>query len=391
MSSANDLTLLNDFLSPVDSATIEANLALNPYLMGANIQYFDGQELPNIEATRIAIIGVSEQRNVVNNHGTADAPQKVKQEFYQLSAFNDYTKIIDMGEIKAGATPKDTYFGLAKVCSILLKLGMIPVVIGGSNDCAYGHFMAYQEQEQDIHYVHVDARLDLSFLQEDILSNTFLSNVITHKPNFLKHFQLLGYQSYLLDYNLMKVLGQLKFDATRLGALQEDWKEMEPHVRDADLVTIDISAVRASEAPGNGNASPNGFFGDEICAMARYAGMSDRVSSFGIYEINPHLDLRNTTAQLAAQMIWYFIDGVLHRVADYPIINENDFILYHLMMEDTGEQMQFLKSRKSSRWWIKAKLPGSERHKLIPCSYQDYLMATRNELPERFLKGLELL
>jgi hypothetical protein len=189
----------------------------------------------------------------------------------------------------------------------------------------------------------------------------------------------------------MKVLGQLKFDATRLGALQEDWKEMEPHVRDADLVTIDISAVRASEAPGNGNASPNGFFGDEICAMARYAGMSDRVSSFGIYEINPHLDLRNTTAQLAAQMIWYFIDGVLHRVADYPIINENDFVLYHLMMEDTGEQMQFLKSRKSSRWWIKAKLPGSERHKLIPCSYQDYLMATRNELPERFLKGLELM
>jgi arginase family enzyme len=384
----SDIRLLIDFLTPVDQSVITANQVLSPYQLGNTIVYFDGSTIPDTTDAKIAIVGVMDERNAVNNEGVAQAPLKIKEELYQLSAFNDFTKIIDMGFIRAGATSNDTYFGLAKVCSVLMRMGLIPIVVGGSNDLAYGQFLSYQDAEQEVNCVHADARLDLSFLQDEILSTTYLSNLFTHKPNFLKQFCLLGYQSYLVDYNLMKVLNQLSFDAIRLGALQEDWKEMEPYVRDADMVSVDMSVVRGSEAPGNCNASPNGFFGNEICALARYAGMSDRVSSFGIYEVNPRLDIRNQTTQLAAQMIWYFIDGVLSRVADYPIISDHEFYTYEVPIPSTGDTMTFKKSKKSSRWWIKVQPDSKGAHKLIPCSYKDYECAIHDQLPDRWMKGM---
>ncbi|MFN8133913.1 MAG: hypothetical protein U0Z17_01300 [Bacteroidales bacterium] len=33
--------------------------------------------------------------------------------------------------------------------------------------------------------------------------------------------------------------------------------------------------------PGNANAIPNGFYGEEACQLMRYAGMSDKISSIG--------------------------------------------------------------------------------------------------------------
>ena len=81
----------------------------------------------------------------------------------------------------------------------------------------------------------------------------------------------------------------MNFDALRLG-VSKDLKILEPIMRDADIVSVDIGALRFSEAPANKNTSPNGFYGEEICTISRYAGISDKVTSFGIYEYNNLLD-----------------------------------------------------------------------------------------------------
>jgi len=49
----------------------------------------------------------------------------------------------------------------------------------------------------------------------------------------------------------------------------------------------------------------------EAAGSFRYAGMSDKLSSFGIYEINPLFDNHDQTSHLAAQMIWYFDQRLL--------------------------------------------------------------------------------
>ncbi|MFM2048935.1 MAG: hypothetical protein RI955_1483 [Bacteroidota bacterium] len=386
----SDIDFIKQFLKPVAESIIVKNDQLSPYQLGNTMLINQNNNNLNFDDVKIAVIGVTEQRNSINNTGTTDAPDLVRTELYQLSSFNSQMVIADLGNINEGATARDTYFALGKVVEYCMKKQIIPIIIGGSNDNMFGQFLGYAEMETDINIVHADDRLDVSFLQEELVASNYLSHIFTHKPNYLKNFTLLGYQTYLVDYNLLKILEQMKFDQVRLGVIQDDTREMEPFVRDADLLSIDISTVRCSEAPGNGNASPNGLFGNELCAMTRYAGMSDRVSSLGIYEINPHLDQRNQTTQLAAQAIWYFIDGVISRVGDYPIISENDFMKYAVHFNEENQNIEFLKSKKSNRWWMKIPQGDKGLHKLVPCSYSDYEYASNLEqYPNRWLKASE--
>jgi hypothetical protein len=44
----------------------------------------------------------------------------------------------------------------------------------------------------------------------------------------------------------------------------------------------------------------------------------------------------------------------------------------------------FLQSRNTGRWWMQ--LPDKS---FIPCSYSDYLAASNNDLPERWLRVQE--
>jgi hypothetical protein len=44
----------------------------------------------------------------------------------------------------------------------------------------------------------------------------------------------------------------------------------------------------------------------------------------------------------------------------------------------------FLQSKKTGRWWMQ--LPDK---KFIACSYKDYLLASSNEIPERWLRAQE--
>jgi formiminoglutamase len=384
----SDIDFIKQFLTPVSNSILTKNEQLSPYQLGNTMFIHQENKELIFDEIKIAIIGITEQRNSINNAGTADAPDLVRTELYQLSSYNHPMAIADLGNITQGATARDTYFALSRVVDYCIKRQIIPIIIGGSNDCMFGQFLGYAELETEINMVHADDRLDVSFLQEDLVASNYLSHIFTHKPNFLKNFMLLGYQTYLVDYNLLKILEQMKFDQVRLGALQEDTREIEPYLRDADMFTIDISVVRCSEAPGNGNASPNGLFGNELCAMARYAGMSDRISSFGVYEINPHLDQRNQTTQLAAQTIWYFIDGVMSRVGDYPIISENDFMKYAVHFNEENQNIEFLKSKKSNRWWMKVPLGNKGLYKHVPCSYMDYEFASNLEqYPNRWVKA----
>jgi hypothetical protein len=162
-------------------------------------------------------------------------------------------------------------------------------------------------------------------------------------------------------------------------------------MRNVDVVSVDISSVKASDAPGCGNATPNGLTGDEICRIMRYAGISDKVSSLGLYEYNPFFDPERQTAMLIGQMLWYFVDGVNGRKGDVPNDSNTNYVRYRVRVSHEEEDLIFYKSLKSDRWWIKVPFPGKKsnefkRHQLVPCSYEDYLVACEDEVPDLWLK-----
>ena len=350
----------------------------------------------DVSSYDVVIIGVEEERNAFNNEGCALAPNHVRKYLYRLIQLNSHLKIVDLGNFKLGATVDDTYFALSSILEELIKNNVIPLIIGGSQDLTYANFLAYKNLEQTVNLVTVDSKLNLGETNEEINANNFLTKIILHQPNYLFNYSNIGYQSYFVDKEELDLLSKLYFDSYRLGMIQNKIDEVEPIVRNADILSFDISAIKQSEAPANKNASPNGFYGEQACQIARYAGLSDKLTSIGFYEINPEYDTNGQTAHSVAQMIWYFIDGINHRKKDFPVGSRKSYLKYRVNINDGKNEVVFYKSDKSERWWMDVPYPVHkkikyERHLLIPCSYQDYQTACNNEVPDRWWQTFQKL
>lgn len=385
------------YFEPVDENLLLENDDLRPGKL-ANIirSHIKKDYFPSLEDTDIAIIGVKEDRNALLNQGTSMAPDEVRKYIYKLYQGNYKVKITDLGNIIQGHQIEDTYFAVKTVVSELLKLHIIPVIIGGSQDITYANYLAYESLGQIINIVSVDSRFDLGRADLDINSTTYLSKIIMHQPNFLFNYTNLGYQTYFVDQDAIELMEKLYFDVYRLGYVRKNIEEVEPFVRNADMVSFDISSIRQAEAPGNAHASPNGFYGEEACQIARYAGLSDKLSSIGFYELNPKYDNNGQTAHLTAQMIWYFIDGFYNRKNDFPLKDKKLYLKYRVSIKNHNHEIVFFKSKKSDRWWMEVPCPTNlknkyERHYLVPCSYLDYKTALKEEMPDRWWKVYQKL
>lgn len=359
------------------------------------IKHTEG-EFPELDDINIAIIGVCEDRNSINNTGSNLAPDEVRTFLYKLYAGSFEPKVADLGNIMPGKTVNDTYFALRECVEVLIKRNIVPVIIGGSQDITYAQFLGYKNLEQTINMVAVDSVFDLGNPDDEINNNSYLGKIILHQPNYLFNYSNLGYQTYLVDPKSVDMMARLYFDSYRLGQFREKIEEVEPIIRQADALTFDITAIKNSDAPANPNASPNGFYAEDACQMMRYAGMSDKLSSIGIYEINPTFDISGKTSHLAAQMIWCFMEGYYNRKNDIPSKYNTDYVKFHVILQDDKYEINFYKSKKTDRWWMEIPYPPQkglkfERHTVIPCSYKDYEMAVNNEIPDRWWQTYQKL
>lgn len=368
-----------------------------PNSFGQTVTFHTTQAgFPALKGMHIAIIGVKEDRKSINNNGCAGAIGKVREYLYRLFQGDDALKIADLGNIAQGADINDTYFALSSTVSELLKKRVIPIIIGGGQDLTYATYLAYMKLEQTVNLTVVDNNFNLGKADDELHSESFLSKIILHQPNFLFNYSSIAYQSYFVDKYALELMSKLHFDYYRLGEVQAAISEVEPVVRDADMLSFDVSAIRGSDAPGNANATPNGLFGQEACQIMRYAGMSDKLSSLGIYEYNPEYDNRGQTAHLLAQMIWYFIDGYYNRKNEFPIRQKKNYLRYRVTLQDGKHEVVFFKSRKSDRWWMEVPYPPNkgikfERQLMVPCSYNDYRMACNDEIPAKWWKVYQKL
>jgi formiminoglutamase len=382
---------ISQFFEPIDLMDFQyAGDGPGHVRMGDLIKsYIRADDFPDYLSAEIVLIGIKEERNAFNNSGCSTAPDFIRRYLYNLFPGILKPRIADLGNIRSGFAISDTYFAVSSVVSELIENSIIPVIIGGSQDLTFANYQAYQNLGQIINIVSVDSMFDIGKSENEMDSRSFLSSIILHQPNYLFNYANIGYQTFFIDQEALSLMKNLMFDTYRLGIVRQNLEDIEPVVRNADMLSFDISAIRFSDAPGNGNASPNGLYGEDACQIIRYAGMSDKLTSIGFYEMNPKFDKNGQTAHLVAQMIWYFIDGYSNRLKDFPFTNEEDYSKYRVTISDHKEELVFFKSKKSDRWWMEIPLQSEmkikyQRHYLVPCSYHDYQTACNNDIPDRW-------
>jgi len=370
---------LHDFLEPIHFDSSDEYTSYNEGQLARHITAYY-EQLPDITKSDIVIVGVGETRGSGIFNSGSFGPDVIRKQLYQLYYWHYDVSIADIGNIRAGATLNDSYSAIKTVIAELLRLKKTVIIIGGSHDVTLAQYLAYKELNRIIEATCIDSTINL-MPDNTMRSENFLLEMLTSDPNHVKHYNHIGFQSYYVNPKMLETIDKLRFDCYRLGVARESMDEMEPVLRNSHLVSFDISAIRHSDAPAN-EFSPNGFTGEEACTLVRYAGMSNNVDSFGIYGYNPQADVHELTAKQIAQMLWYFIDGKSRSKQESAIEERANFNEYETMFAEV--ETTFLQSKKSNRWWMQ--LPNK---KFIACSYADYVNASKNNIPERWLRAQE--
>jgi arginase family enzyme len=379
-----------EFLSPVSKQVLAHREILPEGVLGKQIKiHSKSGSLPATDKAGFALLGILENRKDIDYLGEDISLDSFRKALYGLYPGNWNREIIDLGDIDKGDTVEDTYFAVRTVVEALLKKNIIPIILGGSQDLGYAQYRAYDTSGNMVNMVNVDTNFDLGDADKPISNKSYVGKIIVDKPYNLFNYSTLGYQSYFNGPAEIALMEKLYFDAYRLGEVTGDITVVEPIMRNADIVMLDVAAIKSAELSYRSNKSPNGFDGREICAIARYAGISNRVSSFGIYELKDYKDAESG-AMLVAQILWYFIEGVNFRIADEDFSNENEYTTYKVPIDD--DILVFKKSIKTGRWWIELPFISNvnnklKRRTLLPCTYGEYLGATNQEIPERWYKA----
>lgn len=368
----------------------------NTLKIGGSVQCHTENGFPEIDKSGVAILYVPEFRGDKGVSGNEINPEKFRAFLYDLYLGMDWNMpIYDLGNILPGNELNDTYFAVAQVVAELVKKKVVPVVIGGSQDLTIALYKGYEKLEQTINLCCVDHKLDLGDPESDTHSDGFVSQLLLQRPCYLFNHANIGLQAPFASKAEFDLFDKLYFDICRLGEFNSDFKKAEPHLRNSDILSVDFRSIRASELLNVNYSSPNGFYADQMCQITKYAGISDKLTSFGIFNYLPEKH-PGTTSFMVAQMIWYFMDGVSQRKGDFPIGSKKDYLKFTVHLEEIKEDLIFYKSNRSERWWMEVPYPPKqgvkyERHHLVPCDKEDYELAMNSEIPNLWWKTYQKL
>ncbi len=373
------LQTLIDFLEPVNIARISNDEGFKDTQLGKHITVYD-ESFPDISAADMVLVGCGEMRGAGIQFTNTGSPDAIRAEFYKLFHWHTEVNVADLGNVKCGATLQDSYAALRTVVRELIDQKKKVIIIGGSHDNTFAQYQAYGSIDQIIDATCVDSRIDLD-MDSLVPADNFLVEMFTGVPNHLKHYTHIGFQSYFMHPHMLETIHKLGFDCFRVGKVKEAIEEMEPPIRNSDMFSFDMAAIQYAHAPAN-HITPNGFNGEEACTLMQYAGMSHTCSSIGIYGYIPEQDQHELTAKQISHMLWYVMDGIHKGKNEATLDNRSAFDEFTMAFAEV--ETVFLRSKRTGRWWMQL-----HDGKYVACSYYDYLTASKNDIPERWMRAVE--
>ncbi|MDO4987412.1 MAG: formimidoylglutamase [Synergistes sp.] len=283
----------------------------------------------------IAILGVPEDRGITANKGRAGAaegPDGIRRRLYRMTPgfSSQFTKldIIDTGNIITnGSTLAEVHSAETEAVTGIVERGGIPIVLGGGHDLTYpgvaGLVNGAGIQDGGLGLINVDAHLDVRSDEDGINSGTSFYRALTQLPNNALHgdsFVEFGIQEqYNSPYYYNWVLGE---GGTVITLSEISDRVMEFFLKAISIagknnrkvaLSLDIDALRSTEAPGASASNPSGLKSPELDKIAYLAGRDHKVKYLDIMEVSPPLDQDFRTSALAACAVFSFLKGICER------------------------------------------------------------------------------
>ena len=371
--------MINSYLSPISKELIEFKNNLPTSSLGSNINLYDSEK-SNYSLIDIAVIGINEYRNSEKANSKFINLDKFRKEFYSLFYGNWSTNILDLGNVISGESYSDTYFAIESIHKDLINQNIVVIFIGGGQDFTFSLYKSLSKKHKKVNICSVDNKFDFGKIKKKFNSSSYMSKIIMDKNNSLNHFCNLGYQTFLNSQEEIDLLNKFNFESHRLGEITDNIKIVEPVLRESNLLSVDFKSIKASEINFVHNY-PNGFEGNQLCSILRYAGISNKIDSVGLFELFDS----SISSALLSQSIWYFIEGFSLRLDEDPnSINFNGYT-YNVICE--GMNLKFYNSELTQKWWVEFVNSNKTQdiYFPLPCNKRDYLMSCDEILSDRLL------
>ena len=372
---------VRQYFNPVDFTSFSERGSAWKYSLGQVIEKSTGKiSVSNLHKIDIAIFGVPLEGGIYSGKKT-NVPDTIRNELYKLAGFQTKFTIADFGNLKKAKTLKAISLALRDVVEYFNDLGIVTIVLGGTQDLSFGISQAFRNN----HFFTlscIDSMLDIKKGKERFDPTNFLSRIFSTLPHLFQ-FSLLAYQSHLVPHQLFSKTRGVN-ENCRLGLLRDNISLAEPVLRNTNFLSFDIGAVKHSEAPGTSGVNPNGLRSEEACQLAKYAGLSNQLNVFGIFGNELSKDINGLTTKLSAQIVWYFIEGQIHRYTG----KKDKLITYRVEVKDIEKPLVFMQCPETFRWWMEVQSINGEK-RLIACSEREYAMASDNEISELWLKYVQ--
>ena len=371
--------MFSEYFNPVKFEIIDYVNKLDNNQLGSKLKINGRDNLNSFESLDIVIFSVNEYRFNSGIRKSFNANKDFRKKLYSLYYGNWNLNIYDLGDLENGNLVSDTQFALSKILEFFSKNKILVITIGGSQNLLFDIYSSLKETLQKINLVSVDNKIDFSNNNE-----SFLHKIIMDENNKLANFSNIGYQKHLTSVPENKLLDKMYFESINLGKIKSNIAEAEPVLRDSDIVSFNINSVKAGEL-NNAHQYPNGLSSYELCSLSRFSGLSSRVNIVSYFE-NWDLSIMNS---LLAESTWYVIDGYATRINENPLNDSNDFIYYHIELDNY--KFKFYRSRLSDRWWVEFlndEIISIEKD-IISCTFDDYNNCKNSVIPERILTRLK--
>jgi formiminoglutamase len=270
--------------------------------------------------TRVAILGFPSDEGVRRNGGrpgAAEGPAATREALFKMTpdarSPEPFVALLeqaaDLGDVEVTGDVEADQVCLGEAVGELVADGVVPIVLGGGHETAFGHFLGYVAAGRHVRVLNWDAHADVRPLKDgQAHSGSPFRQMLDHPSGLCAGYTVAG----LLPWRVAAAHAAVPDRVVWGPDLDRARVEAEMAALDGPtLATFDLDAVDA--APGVSAPGVGGLAVAVWLAAAEACGRSPHVRSVDVVELNPLRDRDGRTAVLAALTVWHVLRGLAAR------------------------------------------------------------------------------